>query len=120
MGFAFTLIYLGLDVGYLACGFGVRRLARRTSLSRARRMVFLSATGLLCVSALVTFMPDTNEQCRRAGGGQLRYWNLDRYVSDDGAGGVDAKRVDGDRHRWQAALAMWAFAGMPVTAESRR
>jgi cyanate permease len=59
MGFALTLIYLGLDLGYLACGFGVRLLARRTSISRARRFVYLSATALLCISALVTRIPDT-------------------------------------------------------------
>ena len=59
MGFALTLIYLGLDLGYLACGFGVRQLARKTSISRARGIVYLSATALLSVSALVTRIPDT-------------------------------------------------------------
>jgi MFS transporter, ACS family, hexuronate transporter len=59
MGIALTLIYLGLDLGYLACGLGVRQLARKTSIFRARRIVFLTATGLLSVSALVTRIPDT-------------------------------------------------------------
>ena len=53
VGFALTLIYLGLDLGYLAGGFGVRRLARFGSVMRARRIVFTAATVLLCSSALV-------------------------------------------------------------------
>jgi len=47
------LIYLGLDLGYLACGFGVRKLARTRSIAQARRIVFTAATVLLCASALV-------------------------------------------------------------------
>jgi len=53
LGFALTLIYLGLDLGYLCCGLGVRRLARSMAPSRARRIVFCAATALLCLSAPV-------------------------------------------------------------------
>ncbi len=53
LGLALTLIFLALDAGYLACGFGVRLLSRRTSVMRARRMVFVAATALLCSSAVV-------------------------------------------------------------------
>jgi ACS family hexuronate transporter-like MFS transporter len=53
LGLALTLIFLGLDLGYLAAGFGVRLLARSRSVMQARRIVFSVATGLLCSSALV-------------------------------------------------------------------
>ena len=57
MGFALTLIFLGLDLGYLACGFGVRWLARRASIPVARRLVFLAASAMMSVSALVPRIP---------------------------------------------------------------
>lgn len=59
MGFALTLIYLGLDLGYLACGFGVRHLARKLPVAQARRIVFFSATALLCSAAAVPLLPGT-------------------------------------------------------------
>jgi hypothetical protein len=42
-----TMIYLGLDLGYLACGASVMLRARRPRLVSARRMIFLTATVLL-------------------------------------------------------------------------
>jgi cyanate permease len=57
LGFALTLIYLGLDLGYLCCGFGVRLLAGRMPVAQARRIVFTAATALLCVSAAVPSIP---------------------------------------------------------------
>src|ERR1051325_10605845 len=56
LGFALTLIYLGLDLGYLCCGFAVRRLARTMAVAHARRLVFSAATALQCVSAAVPFI----------------------------------------------------------------
>lgn len=61
LGFALTLIYIGLDLGYLACGFGVRWMARRVSVALARRRVFLAATALLGMAALVPWLRDTRE-----------------------------------------------------------
>ncbi len=58
VGIALTLIYLGLDVGYLSCGFGVRRLSRRYDVTTARRIVFLAATVMLSLSAAVPFIGD--------------------------------------------------------------
>jgi ACS family hexuronate transporter-like MFS transporter len=61
VGFALTLIYLGLDLGYLACGFGVRVLAQRILVSRARRVVFLTATLLMASMAAVPFIRGTTQ-----------------------------------------------------------
>ena len=55
-----TLIYLGLDVGYLACGFLVRWLSAGMPLLAARRLVFLSATVLLLASSSVPFVATLN------------------------------------------------------------
>jgi ACS family hexuronate transporter-like MFS transporter len=53
-----TAIYLGLDLGYLACGAGVMLLSRAGwRLAAARRAVFLSASGLLALCAAVPFAP---------------------------------------------------------------
>jgi ACS family hexuronate transporter-like MFS transporter len=58
LGTALTVIYLGLDSGYLCCGFAVRLLARRMPLLHARRAVFTLASGLMCISALVPALAD--------------------------------------------------------------
>jgi MFS transporter, ACS family, hexuronate transporter len=51
-----TIVYLGLDLGYLCSGAGVLLLARRgASLGTARTAVFLAGTVLLSASALVPF-----------------------------------------------------------------
>jgi len=48
-----TLIYVGLDLGYLACGAGVIALTGRgMAVPRARRVVMAVATGLLMLSLL--------------------------------------------------------------------
>jgi ACS family hexuronate transporter-like MFS transporter len=57
VGIALTIIYLGLDLGYLACGFGVRQLSRRRSVTSARRIVFLAATVLMGLSAVAPLLP---------------------------------------------------------------
>ena len=56
LGLALTLIYLGLDLGYLCCGLGVRMLARRMPVPQARRAVFTAATAILSMSAAVPFL----------------------------------------------------------------
>jgi pimeloyl-ACP methyl ester carboxylesterase len=53
LGIALSLIFLGLDLGYICCGMSARWLARRFPVSVARRLVFSTATLLLCASALV-------------------------------------------------------------------
>lgn len=58
LGLALTLIYLGLDLGYLACGFGVRWLAARRPVLQARRAVFLAATALLSLAAVTPHLAD--------------------------------------------------------------
>ena len=53
VGFVLTTIYVGLDLGYLACGATVMCLTRRgRSLQHAQRVVFISATTLVafCVA----------------------------------------------------------------------
>ena len=53
MGWILTAVYLGLDLGYLACGAAVRFLASSRSVERARVPVFAAATLLLGLCALV-------------------------------------------------------------------
>jgi hypothetical protein len=49
-----TVIYIGLDLGYLACGAAGMLLARRgMNVGASRRIVFLTATVLMSMSALV-------------------------------------------------------------------
>lgn len=60
LGLALTLIYLGLDLGYLAAGVAVRLFARSRPVRRARRIVFVVATALLCTSAVVPAIKSTN------------------------------------------------------------
>jgi len=58
LGWVLTAIYLGLGLGYLACGAAVLRLARHAySVRTARRIVFLSATALVALTAVVPFIP---------------------------------------------------------------
>jgi ACS family hexuronate transporter-like MFS transporter len=53
-----TLVYLGLDAGYLACGAAVLMLMRAGwSLPRARRTVFWSASALLSLACLAPYAP---------------------------------------------------------------
>jgi ACS family hexuronate transporter-like MFS transporter len=53
-----TLIYLGLDLGYLFCGSAVLWLTRRGSpLPHARRTVFLIATACLGAAGAAPFIP---------------------------------------------------------------
>ncbi len=55
---ALTAIYVGLDLGYLASGAAALWLARRgLAIRRARRVVFLAASALMLVSAVVPFLP---------------------------------------------------------------
>jgi ACS family hexuronate transporter-like MFS transporter len=49
-----TVIYIGLDLGYLACGAAGIVLARRgLSVNKTRRVIFLAATILMAISAAV-------------------------------------------------------------------
>ena len=58
MGWILTAIYLGLDLGNLACGGGVLALTRwGRSASDARRIVFLLATLCMLSCAAVPILP---------------------------------------------------------------
>lgn len=55
-----TAIYLGLDLGNLSSGATASWLARRgVGVSTARRVVFLSASGLMLLSAVAPFLAST-------------------------------------------------------------
>lgn len=55
MGVFLTAIYIGLDLGYLACGASVMWLTRRGhSVQRAQRVIFLWATALITPCAVVS------------------------------------------------------------------
>lgn len=57
LGWILTLIYLGLDLGYLACGAAALWLARRGwPVQSARRLVFLAASALQLLAAAVPFL----------------------------------------------------------------
>jgi ACS family hexuronate transporter-like MFS transporter len=57
-----TIIYLGLDLGYLFCGTAVLLLTKRgVSLAAARMSVFAIATAFLSCSALVPFAATVNQ-----------------------------------------------------------
>ncbi|MBI1787752.1 MAG: MFS transporter [Acidobacteria bacterium] len=59
LGGILALIYLGLDLGYLACGASAMMLARRGwPAPKSRRAVFLAATGLLLLSSIVPLLAD--------------------------------------------------------------
>ena len=59
--FILTWIYVGLDAGYLACGAGVLLLTRiGWRLGSAREFVFLNASVLMALAALVPFARDLN------------------------------------------------------------
>lgn len=61
LGWVLTMIYLGLDLGYLFCGTAVLGLTRRGhSVAAARRAVFLVATFFLALSAVVPYLADVN------------------------------------------------------------
>jgi cyanate permease len=54
-----TAIYIGLDLGYLACGASTLWLVHRGfSVGAARRSVFLSATFLMTGSAAIPWLSD--------------------------------------------------------------
>lgn len=53
LGAILTLVYVGLDAGYLTCGFAVRQLSKRFGQRRARRVVFGTATALLLLAGAI-------------------------------------------------------------------
>jgi ACS family hexuronate transporter-like MFS transporter len=53
LSIALTSVYLGLDLGYLACGVLVRLFSSSKSIARARRITFSLASILLCGSFFV-------------------------------------------------------------------
>jgi ACS family hexuronate transporter-like MFS transporter len=58
MGWILTAIYLGLDLGNIACGSGILALTRRGSgVQKARRIVFILATVAVLFCATVPFLP---------------------------------------------------------------
>jgi MFS transporter, ACS family, hexuronate transporter len=62
LGWILTLIYLGLDLGYIFSGGGVLLLTRRKwPLARARVLVFTLATVALACCALVPFAPGVRD-----------------------------------------------------------
>lgn len=57
LGVMLTAIFLSLDIGNVGGGAGTLWLARRyRSVETARRIVFLTATGLVCICAFVPFI----------------------------------------------------------------
>src|SRR5207249_236999 len=62
LGWVLTAIYVGLDLGYLACGLAVLGLTRYGhSVRGARRIVFLAATVLVSLSAVVPSLESSRE-----------------------------------------------------------
>jgi ACS family hexuronate transporter-like MFS transporter len=60
MGWVLTAIYLGLDLGNLACGAGILALTRNgRSAQSARRIVFILATLCMIWCAAVPILPTT-------------------------------------------------------------
>jgi ACS family hexuronate transporter-like MFS transporter len=60
MGWILTAIYLGLDIGNLACGAAILALTRwGRSVQHARRIVFLMATASVMCCAAVPILPIT-------------------------------------------------------------
>jgi ACS family hexuronate transporter-like MFS transporter len=58
MGWILTAIYLGLDIGNIACGGSILALTHRGSgVQRARRIVFLCATVAVVCCAAVPMLP---------------------------------------------------------------
>ena len=62
LGWILTLIYLGLDLGYLFCGAAVLWLTKRSwTLPRARTAVFLIATAALACCGAVPLAGSTRD-----------------------------------------------------------
>ena len=62
LGWLLTLVYLGLDVGYLFCGAAVLWLAKKAwPLARSRTTVFLIATAALACCGAVPFAGTTRD-----------------------------------------------------------
>ena len=57
LGYILTVIFLALDVGNVGGGACILWLARKYSVETARRIVFLTATGMVGVCAAVPFVP---------------------------------------------------------------
>jgi MFS transporter, ACS family, hexuronate transporter len=57
LGEILTIIFLALDVGNVGGGACILWLARKYSVETARRIVFLTATGMVGVCAAVPFVP---------------------------------------------------------------
>ena len=58
MAWILTAIYLGIDLGNIACGLGILALIRRGySISDARRSMFLLATAAVASCAVVPLLP---------------------------------------------------------------
>src|SRR5436309_467422 len=58
MGWILTAIYLGLDIGNIACGTAILAMTRRGSgVQRARRIVFVVATVAVVFCAAVPILP---------------------------------------------------------------
>ena len=60
LGWVLTLIFLGLDLGYLFTGVAVLTMTKRWDLRRARIAVFSVGTLLLATCGLVPFTADLN------------------------------------------------------------
>src|SRR5262245_19559503 len=62
LGWILTAIFVGLDLGYLACGAAVLKLTRAGRPTQdARRLVMLAATSLVCLSAVVPALEGLTE-----------------------------------------------------------
>ena len=113
LGVVLTLIYLGLDLGYLGCGFGVRWLSARRPVVEARRIVFLSATALLCLAAVTPHLADARLAVASlavvnfaVGAWIAMYLTMAQDVSTDNVS--TAAGLLGGSGSLAGALAMWA------------
>ena len=114
LGYILTLIYLGLDLGYLFSGAGVLVLAKRgVALRSARTAVFTVATVALASCALVPFAPALHQAVALlvvanfgAGAWIAMYLTMAQEVSERHVS--TAAGLLGGSGSLAGALAMWA------------
>jgi ACS family hexuronate transporter-like MFS transporter len=121
LGWILTLIYLGLDLGYLFCGLAVLwQTKRNRDLSTARRNVFLIATAALACCGAVPFAPALRDATMLlvitnfgAGVWIAMYLTMAQEVSQTNVS--TAAGLLGGSGSLAGALAMWAV-GRATTA----
>ena len=119
-----TLIYLGLDLGYLFCGLAVLwQTKRNTALHVARRNVFLIATAALASCGAVPFAPALRDATMLlvitnfgAGVWIAMYLTMAQEVSQTNVS--TAAGLLGGSGSLAGALAMWAVGRSTATTNS--